>query len=159
MKTATRWSHRAMLLVAPLAFSLCVGLPSAAYAASTAVTLGEVTTGVSRRQNDLPSLFRAELSSQLSHVNWPRIVPRDSFVLSARLVQLDTRTEGGRARSTCMISTVLRRSSNGSIHASVQGKARAEDAATMSYDNERSAMIAAIRTALRGISNAVQNAK
>ncbi len=132
---------------------MLVCISTQADARNPAVLLGEIITNVARPRADLKDLFRDEVRGQLAAMDWTRTHEEESFVLSATLMKLDTRADGQRARSTCLVSATLRRQRGGAIHAIAEGKASSEDHNTQANNNELDAMRAAIRVALRGIPN------
>lgn len=150
-----RWPRNTTLvrLLAPLPLILALCAP--AHAAAP-IALGEVTTKITRPEIDVPATFRAEVARQLQGVQLD-LPDQDHVVLSASLVQLDTRRSGDRAESKCEVSATLRKKRGGALVAILRGRARAEDAARASADNELTVMRAAVRSAMRGIPTALKS--
>ena len=127
-------------------------LPSHAKAPPIAAV--EVTTKVSRKNVDVPGIFRSEVLRQLRHIDVERSGQED-LVLSASLLRLDTQRTGSRAQSSCLVSATLQKK-NGALVAVLRGRARAEDHVNAASDNEMAALRAAVRSTLRGIPQALR---
>ncbi len=117
------------------------------------VFLGEVTTPVDR--DDLPRTFRETVKRELDRVDLSSVSTRDRFVLSAALVQMSTEASEGKSESTAVVSATLRRERGGDLTAIIRGRARATDSPAKSRVAERSAMRAAVRSALERLPEAI----
>jgi hypothetical protein len=127
---------------------------SGAGASSPTVALGEVTSQVPR--NDLPRTFRETVKSELSRVDLSEVSSKEHFVLSASLVRMNTRAGDGETESTAVVSATLRRERGGDLTAIIRGSARATDESGKSRVAERSAMRAAVRSALSRLPEALR---
>ena len=81
---------------------------------------------------------------------------RERFVLSATLVRLDAERVGQGARATAAVSLVLRRAREQSLHAVLNGHATAEETNATLSETREDALRAAVRSALRGLPEAVR---
>ncbi len=156
MEQRGQWLIGAKGVLVSLGLAVLCSLSTEADARKPVVSLGDVTTSVVRPRVNVADLFRREVTKQIAGMDWTAAHATEPYILSARLVQLDTETQGDRARSTCLVSTTLRKERSGALHASVQGKASSEDRRGLSDDNELEAMRAAVRSALRGLPSALR---
>lgn len=127
-------------------------LPS--HAKAPPIASVEVTSQVSRKNIDVPGIFRSEVLRQLGNLD---VGPSDQqdLVLSASLLRLETRRSGNRAQSSCLVSARLQKK-NGALVAILRGRAHAEDDVKAAADNEVAALRAAVRSTLRGIPQALR---
>jgi|SRR5688572_16913362 hypothetical protein len=137
-----------------------VGLVALAASADAApappVTLGQITTRLELRRSDLERAFRNTVQEELQRSGLSRIPSRERFVLSAALVQLDTRTKSRRAQSTCVVSATLSNARGGALHAIIDGRARAEDAPGATHQAELAAMRSAVESVFRRVPQALK---
>ncbi len=140
----------------PVAVAVLMSVSLHADARKPVVRLGEVSTSVNRARVDLKEALRAEVGRQLAGMDFKSSKTRESFILSARLVQLDTQAEKNMTRSTCKVSAMLRKQGSGALFASVQAKASAEGMRSAVEDNELEAMRAAVHMALGRIPSAIE---
>jgi hypothetical protein len=124
------------------------------HAKASPIASVEVTTKVSRKNVDVPAIFRSEVLRQLRTLEVDRSGEED-LVLSASLLRLDTQRTGSRAHSSCVVSARLQKK-NGALVAVLRGRARAEDDIKATSDNELAALRAAVRSTLRGIPEALR---
>lgn len=131
-----------------------VGFGARADAGSSPVALGEVK--VTRSDPSLERTFRGLVERELGEVDLSKVKGQDRFVLSASLVQMATRESSGQAETIAVVSATLRRARGGSIHAVIQGRAQATDRPSQVRSVERSAMRAAVRSALARLPEALK---
>lgn len=146
---------RSTPLLGVLALALALSTTSAD-ASVPALSIGEVTTRVTRKEVDLPSAFRSAVEVELNQVDLRDVRKRERLVVSASLIRLDTETKDGRAHTTCVVSATLRKARGGALLAILQGKARAEDTARQVPSNEMAALRAAVHSAVVGIPTAMR---
>ncbi len=82
--------------------------------------------------------------------------PRERFVLSATLLRLDAERVGRGARATALVSLVLRRAREQSLHAVLNGRATAEEESGSLSETRADALRAAVTSALRRLPEAVR---
>lgn len=133
--------------------------PPAESAASRPVTLGEVSTSPaagSTRLLNVADLLRHDAEAELAAIDWTHAKLRHRYTLSAVIVRLDSAPLGERALSaSCTISAAVR-DERGSLLAIVEGRARAEDAATAGIAAERDALAGAVRSAITAVPEAIR---
>ncbi len=120
------------------------------------LALGQVTTRLDRDSDALRSAFRSAVERELSGIDLSKVKPSDRYVLSAALVKMDTRADGERTETTCVVSAMLTRERGGALHAIIRGRARAEDAPSEARSVELSAMRAAVHSALIRVPEALR---
>ena len=130
------------------------GFAAEADAGSSPVARGEVK--VARSDPTLERAFRGLVEHELGEVDLSKVKAQDRFVLSAALVQMATRESSGQAETVAVVSATLRRARGGSIHAIIQGRAQATDRPSQVKSVERSAMRAAVRSALARLPEALK---
>ena len=139
------------------ALALAVGLltlPAGGRQADAApVTLGEVTSSVSRPNLDVQDALRRLATSELGRVDL-RGARRGHWVLSVTLLRMETRLEERRARTTCVVSAMLRSERGGELHAILGGRAELEDAPR----SVRALELGALRVAVHGAVGRVPDA-
>ncbi|HNS96403.1 MAG TPA: hypothetical protein PLJ27_13920 [Polyangiaceae bacterium] len=142
-----RWYVRTLLAVAMLAVA------PRGHAESPFKKV-EVSTKVARKGIDIPSVFRSEILQRIQglRTNHPDM---NELVLSASLLQLETRRDGHRAHSLCVVSAMLRKP-NGALVAVLRGRARAEDGLHAIPDNELAALRAAVKTVMHRLPDAIK---
>jgi hypothetical protein len=141
-------SVKSILFVSALVLT---SLPANAVAPT--VQLGEVTMQVPRK--DLKA-FRETVKSELGRLDFSAVGNKEHYVLSAALVQMSTRSTDGQSESTAVVSATLRREKGGDLRAMIRGRAQATDDSAKSSAAERSAMQAAVRSALRRLPEALR---
>ena len=133
--------------------------PPAESAALRPVTLGEVSTSPAARSTRLlnvADLLRHDAEAELAAIDWTHAKLRHRYTLSAVIVRLDSAPLGERALSaSCTISAAVR-DERGSLLAIVEGRARAEDAATAGIAAERDALAGAVRSAITAVPEAIR---
>jgi len=77
-----------------------------------------------------------------------------AFVLDATLVKLTAEKNDESVRATAVVSVVLRRARDSTLHAMLSGKATAEESASLEATRD-TALRAAVKSALRGLPQAV----
>jgi len=82
-----------------------------------------------------------------------------SYLISASVVRLDSMSEDKKLRASCTVSATLRDAERGTILATLEGRARAEDAATKGERAERDALAAAAQGAVNAIPEAIRRAE
>jgi hypothetical protein len=166
---AGRRERRARRAAALLGIAIAVlpGRPAAAEdarpladsAAARPVTLGEVATSVaakSTRQINVADLLRHDAEAEIAAIDWGKTKLRHRYTLSALIVRLDSAPLGERALSaSCTVSAAVR-DERGALLAIVEGRARAEDAATAGMAAERDALAAAVRSAIAAVPEAIR---
>ena len=133
--------------------------PRADSAALRPVTLGEVATSVaagSTRLINVADLLRHDAEAEIAAIDWGRAKLRHRYTLSALIVRLDSAPLGERALSaSCTVSAAVR-DERGALLAIVEGRARAEDAASAAVAAERDALPAAVRSAITAVPEAIR---
>jgi hypothetical protein len=133
--------------------------PLAESAASRPVTLGEVATSVAARSTRLlnvADLLRRDAEAELAAIDWSKAKLRHRYTLSALIVRLDSAPLGARAlEASCTVSAAVR-DERGALLAIVEGRARAEDAASAGIAAERDALAAAVRSAITAVPEAIR---
>lgn len=161
------WCARRAAVSLGIAVAVLSGRPAAASgarlhadsAASRPVTLGEVATSVaakSTRLLNVADLLRRDAEAELAAIDWSKTRLRHRYTLSALIVRLDSAPLGERALSaSCTVSAAVR-DERGALLAIVEGRARAEDAATAGMEAERDALAAAVRSAIAAVPEALR---
>jgi hypothetical protein len=133
--------------------------PPAEGAAKGPVTLGEVATSAaagSTRLLNVADLLRRDAEAELAALDWTHTKLRHRYTVSALIVRLDSAPLGERALSaSCTISAAVR-DERGSLLAIVEGRARAEDAASAGIAAERDALAGAVRSAITAVPEAIR---
>jgi len=155
------------IAIAVAVLSLSAGRPAAAEdarpladsAALRPVTLGEVATSVaakSTRLLNVADLLRHDAEAEIAAIDWGKAKLRHRYTLSALIVRLDSAPLGERALSaSCTVSAAVR-DERGALLAVVEGRARAEDAASAGMAAERDALSAAVRSAITAVPEAIR---
>src|SRR6185503_6415698 len=142
---ARRTRVSSLLTACALAFGLA---PRSAAADAPPVTIGEVSAHVP--SGEFGPALRTALEDELAahgDAKPPRAALK--FVLSATLVKLSAEQKNGTVRATAVVSVVLRRARDSSLHAILSGSATAEEDSSLESTRE-TALRAAVRGALRG---------
>jgi hypothetical protein len=127
-------------------------LSSSAPAEAPGVSIGAVSARAPG--GDYARTLKQALNDELSQAALPAKGRRQSFVLDATLLKLTAEKNRDTARATAVVSVVLRRARDSTLHAMLSGRATAEDAASIEATRE-TALRAAVRSALRGLPQAV----
>lgn len=138
---------------------LAAAVASAADAASQPIAAVEVASRVSRRDRDLRTVLRNGVESQLRTVDWGASRTGGPYVLSTSLVRLDTQTSDGVTLVSCTVSMALRDQKKGSLRAIVEGRASSETRPSAAREAEDSAVLAAVRGAVRTLPQAIEKSK
>ena len=161
------WCARRMAALVGIAVAALSARPAAAEdarppkesAALRPVTLGEVATSPaagSTRLVNVAELLRRDAEAELAALDWTHTKLRHRYTVSALIVRLDSAPLGERALSaSCTISAAVR-DERGSLLAIVEGRARAEDAASAGIAAERDALAAAVRSAITAVPEAIR---
>lgn len=78
-----------------------------------------------------------------------------SYVLSASLVRLESRSSAAGAEATCVVAATLRRAGSGAILATIRGRGRAEDEPAAIEGARARALEAAVHGAVRRVPEAL----
>jgi hypothetical protein len=135
-------------LAAVFAFGLAT---SSAPADPPPLVIGEVSA--SMPSGEFAAALEQALREELRHAAPPP--KRRAFVLDAKLVKLTAEKSEGSVRATAVVSVALRRARDSTLHALLSGKATAEESATNVQATQGTALRAAVRSALRGLPQAV----
>jgi hypothetical protein len=125
---------------------------SAGFAGESPVSLGEVTATMPSGEFETP--LRSALREALDTAKLGR--PRERFVLSASLVTLDAKKDGGRVSATAVVSLVLRREKEQTLHAMLRGSATALESDSTLHAARETAVRAAAGSAMRRLPEAVK---
>lgn len=137
--------------VCVVAWLVLASVASHAGAGAPPLAIGEVKATTPAGEFG-PALKQA-LREELSQASLPP--RRAQLVLSATLVKLTAEKKDGSVRATAVVSLALRRARDSTLHAMLSGKATAEEAADSVEQTRDSALRAAVRSALRGLPQAV----
>jgi hypothetical protein len=137
-----------------LALGAVGALGSHAKAGTSPVALGEVR--VPKPDAVLKREFRRLVVRELGRLDLEGVRSDDRYVLSAALVQMTTEEDDGQAESTAVVSATLRRERGGTLHAMLEGRARAVDGPHRAKSAEHNAMRAAVRVALTRVPEALK---
>ena len=134
--------------------------PRDARATRGAVTLAEVASRVepsATRLGDVKALLREDTEAALSTIDWSPLRLRRRYALSASLVRLDTTSTGARTLAvSCTVSAAVRDADSGALQFIIEGRARAEDAASSGARAERDALREAVRGAVIAVPEALR---
>jgi hypothetical protein len=148
-----RGTRRALQTIAACAVGVAT-LTTEAGALEPVFTLGCVSVAAGhdvRMRELLDSAIREELKAPA----FAKLRSRKQYVLSARLVRLQSARKQASARATCDVSIVLRTRPSDSLFAVVKGRATAEDAAAHTSDVQLSAVRGAVHAAMRRVPGAL----
>lgn len=131
---------------------LCAGLACSTdlRAADRPIALGAVGTRSSER-SDLARALRSAVEEELARIDFGRHRPRERWVLSATLLELDSVTESDSVRATCVVSVALRRRRGSTLEAVIKGRATAEEARAAGESVRVTALRAAVHSAIRRV--------
>jgi hypothetical protein len=116
------------------------------------VSLGEISGKTAAGEFGLP--LRSALREALEQASLGR--PRQRFVLSASLDTLDAKRDGRRVTATAVVSMVLRREKEQTLHAVLRGSATAEESDATLDSTRETALRAAVESAMRRLPEAVE---
>jgi hypothetical protein len=162
-----KWCARRAAALLGIALTGLVARPAAAedprspkeIAAARPVTLGEVATSVaaqSTRLINVSDLLRHDAEAELAAIDWTKTKSKHRYTLSALIVRLESAPLGARSLSaSCTVSAAVR-DERGALLAIVEGRARAEDAATAGIAAERDALAGAVRSAIIAVPEAIR---
>jgi hypothetical protein len=140
--------RRLVLLFAAFLFSL------PASAGPSPVTIGEVTSAVTREDSDLSALLRGAAEQELPGIELGS-KPRPS-ILSFSLVRMDRAAVAENKTSvSCMVSATVRDKHKGVVLAVLEGRARAENEDRLVGLLERATLKSAVRGALARLPQAL----
>jgi hypothetical protein len=121
-------------------------------AGESPVVIGEVSGTTASGEYKTP-LFRA-VSETLGQTKLGR--PRERFVLSVSLVTLDAKKDGKSVSATAVVSLVLRREKEQTLHAMLRGSATAQESDSTLDSARETALRAAVESAMRRLPEAVK---
>src|SRR5688572_14561045 len=124
-----------------------VTLTSPAPAEAPALSIGAVSAKVPAGQ--FAAALKQALRDELSQAALPA-KRKSAYVLDATLVKLTGEKNEEGARATAVVSVVLRRARDSTLHAMLSGKATAEESASVET-TQGTALRAAVKSALRGL--------
>lgn len=146
----SRWRGRRLL---PTIAACALGVASMtteAHALKPVFTLGCVSVEAGQRAH-LRDLLSSAIRDELQSPAFTKVRSRERYVLSARLVHLNTARKQAAARATCDVSIVLRKHPSDSLLAVVSGRATAEDEGGQAHDAELAAVRGAVHGAMRRV--------
>ena len=123
-----------------------------AEAKAPALSIGAVNAKVPA--GEFAQVMKQALSEELAQAALPPKRSRSALVLDATLVKLTSEKKDDGARATAVVSVVLRRARDSTLHALLSGKATAEESASVET-TRGTALRAAVKSALRGLPQAV----
>ena len=144
--------RRSLLRASLVSALVCAG--ALAQASASPVALGEVK--VKKNDAALARTFREVVTSELADLDLSSVKAHDRYVLSAALVQMTSREKSDSAESYAVVSATLRRERGGTLTAVIGGRAQAVDRPSQVKAAERSAMRAAVRSALTRVPEALK---
>jgi hypothetical protein len=151
-KLGSRMRIGVRLVVSTIALvAATVVLPAEAKA--PAVTIGKVTTEAASKPELQPELKTA-IEKEVAQLDLSNA--KQTYVLSAALVTLETVKESDRVESTCVITAELSKKGEGTIRAVLRGKAKVTDAKDAVQEAERTALRAAARSTVKRLPEAVE---
>lgn len=135
-------------LVAALLMTATFATAPALLADGSPVVVGEVSTSVGHEE--VVPVMRSALATNLAEVKIPA---GKKFIVSASLTKLETKTDGAKTTTSCVVSLALRDAKDGVLKGVVQGNAMIAGAAS---PKENDALVAAaIHGAAKGVSEVV----
>lgn len=120
------------------------------------VSLSDVKVGSSSALlKDVEAIARKEIEADLAALDWGKSKPRRRYSITVTVAELGSLPAGQRSLvSSCVVSATLH-GERGDLLATLQGKARAEDAASVASETERAVLAAALRSALSRVPDIV----
>jgi hypothetical protein len=137
-------------------FAVTLGLATNTTATEPPVALGEVSVSMPSKGPSLAAQFRATLERQFGESGLGRARPAKRLILSATLMELQTRSVNEATKTTCGVSAVLRQRDSGVLFAIARGRATAEQTHGRAAATEGVAMRAAVDGALDRLAAAVK---
>jgi len=120
------------------------------------VALGEVSSAVPRADVDFGPVLRESAVSELRGLDLSAVSRKERSIVSLALVRMDTRPTSTGLSTTCVVSATLRTARGGAIFAILEGRARAENAASRRRSLEENALKGAVHGALGGLRDALR---
>jgi hypothetical protein len=139
--------RRAALVALAMSFATSPSL-----AGESPVSLGEVNDRTPSGEFATP--LRSALREALDQTKLGR--PRERYVLSASLVALDAKKDGRSVSARAVVSVVLRREKEQTLHAILRGSATAEESDSTLDSARETALHAAVESALRRLPEALK---
>jgi hypothetical protein len=139
--------RRSALAALAVSFATC-----AAFAGESPVSIGEVNGRTGSGEFATP--LRSALREALEQAKLGR--PRERFVLSASLVALDAKKDGRSVSARAVVSLVVRREREQTLHALLRGSATAEESDSTLDSARETALRAAVESAMRRLPEAVK---
>jgi hypothetical protein len=125
---------------------------SPSLAGESPVSIGEVSDRTPSGEFATP--LRSALREALDQTKLGR--PRERYVLSASLVALDAKKDGRSVSARAVVSVVLRREKEQTLHAMLRGSATAEESDSTLDSARETALHAAVESALRRLPEALK---
>ena len=139
--------RRSALVALAVSFATCTAL-----AGESPVSIGEVNGTTPSGEFATP--LRSALRQALEQAKLGR--PRERFVLSASLVALDAKKDGRSVSARAIVSLVVRREREQTLHALLRGSATAEESDSTLDSARETALRAAVESAMRRLPEAVK---
>ena len=148
-RPATSVLARRRSLFFALALALVAGF---GFAGESPVSLGEVTGATPSGEFSKP--LRSAVRDALDSADLGR--PRERFVLSVSIQTLEAKKDGRRVSASAVVSMVLRRQREQTLHAMLRGSATAEESDTTLDAAREDALRAAVESAMRRLPEALK---
>jgi hypothetical protein len=148
------WGGRRIFPVIVACALTVASVTTEAHALEPVFTLGCVSVETGQRAH-LRDLLSRAIREELNTPAFAKVRSREQYVLSARLVHLNTARKQDSARATCDVSIVLRKQPSDSLLAVVSGRATAEDEGGHARDAELAAVRGAVHGAMRRVPGAL----
>lgn len=126
--------------------SCCAALAPSAAARPPLLAAGEVT--VQAGPPELAAPLKAALQAELAQLGSQRLPARTPLVVSASLVKLSSEQHRNLSRVSVTVSVALRRARDQVLFAELRGRAMVEEASGDIASTRRSALRAALRSAV-----------
>ncbi|HEX6276311.1 MAG TPA: hypothetical protein VFZ53_24895 [Polyangiaceae bacterium] len=156
MRPASRRALRAAFVMMTLTLAATAVVAGSSVAPPGAgpspVTLGEVSGKTAA--GEYGTSLRSAVAEALEQAKLSR--PRERFVLSASLERLEAKRDGRRVTATAVVSMVLRREKEQTLHAILRGNATAEESDETLDSTRETALRAAVESAMRRLPEAVK---
>jgi hypothetical protein len=152
LRPGVKRALRAAFLAAALSLGAsAVVAGSSETAPARPVALGEIRASTASGEFTTP--LRSAVREALEQANVGRA--RERFVLSASLDALDAKREGRHVTARAVVSMVLRRQKEQTLHAVLRGNATAEESDATLESTRETALRAAVESAMRRLPEAV----
>ncbi len=125
------------------------------HAGAPSIDVGETTLGVERQYVDLDRAFRDTVEREIGGMDVRPASKGERYVVSAKLVTLETQQGRGGPHTTCVVSAVLRKKEGGALLAILRGHSHIENDRGVRA-TELQAIRAAVRGAFRRIPEAIK---